>query len=344
MTKAFLGPPSPSCAIRHLEMALGQFGVSLPPLPARSLGRHVAGREGVIAGLLFGRRRSVSTLGVRSYTRASRRPPQGHQTGRREPLHPKPSLGLGRRPVASLGAYPPRYPPLPFLARHGRKRTALVGISGVEAVTYAVPYDHGMRVARSGTVVGNRDVLESRAANRVRDRDTVGSAGRTRGGRVARTAEVGKCGRRGVDSERSARHLRPEVAIRGNTSGRRGRAGREDRIASRSTVSRGIGRSNRKSGGLGRPAKLRNADGCGCRYASVLCGVGYPCPATNKGSERRSSRSAKLGVHLCHGDGRTCWKRHDFPSSALTRAARPIMASRASAALSTPRWPPSSFL
>jgi len=126
--------------------------MALSPLPIRPLRRHVLGREGVVSSLLFGRVRKadVSHGSGGASLGTYRGPAQRFQARRCEPLHPLNRLGLRGRPVSPYRTDPPRNPPLPFLARHGREYAALVGGLGVEAVGYPGPEDHGWRVARSG--------------------------------------------------------------------------------------------------------------------------------------------------------------------------------------------------
>lgn len=107
------------------------FAERLSPLPTPPLGRHVARGEGVVPSLILGRRRDVSALAIRADTWARRGSPQGLHVRRGEPLDPQSRLGLRGRPVSPLRADPPRDPPFPIFAGHGREGSALVGIPGV---------------------------------------------------------------------------------------------------------------------------------------------------------------------------------------------------------------------
>jgi hypothetical protein len=148
MTKIVLTPPSPTCGNRYLAMPWGQFGVTLSPPAIRPLGRYVAGREGIVSGLIFGRWGRIATLSSRSDPWRRRRPPQVRETWLGVLLHPAYRLGLRRRLVDAYRADPPAdEPPSAFFVYRG-EGAALVRTLSVEAVGSAGPCDgHEWRLA-----------------------------------------------------------------------------------------------------------------------------------------------------------------------------------------------------
>jgi hypothetical protein len=123
---------------------LSHFAERLPPPAIRPLGRYVAGREGIVPGLIFRRWRRIATLASRSDPWRRRRPPQVRETGLGVLLHPTYRLSLRRRLVDAYWADPPAdEPPATFFVDRG-KDAALVRTLSVEAVGGAGPCDgHG---------------------------------------------------------------------------------------------------------------------------------------------------------------------------------------------------------
>lgn len=338
MTKIVLNPPSPTYGNRYLAMPWGQFGVTLSTLPIRPLGRHIAGREGIVPGLIFRRWGRIATLASRSDPWRRRRPPQVRETGLGVLLHPTYRLSLRRRLVDAYRADPPAdEPPSAFFVDRG-EYAALVRALSVEAVGGAGPCDGHGPILRP--IVGNRDVFECCAANGIRHGHAVRARGRAWRRWISCPPEIGERSGGRVNGERTARHLSPEVSVGGDTARRSGRAGREYGVDAEAAVPRSIRRVNRKCRGFGSTTELGKGNWGACGNGCVLRRIGHPCTAAHKGGERRSRRGRKLGVNLRHRDWRASREGH-FPSNLRTRSARAITASSAMPALSMDSLPSS---
>lgn len=148
MTKAVASAHYPSCEIKHLARAWGQFGVSLPPPPIRPLGRHELGRYGVVHSPLFWRDTwLVRASAARTYTGCRRSPSKSFQARPSEPLHPLHRLSLGWGLVDAYRTDPPADEPLTAFLVHRHEDAALVGALAVETVGGAGPVEHGLRVS-----------------------------------------------------------------------------------------------------------------------------------------------------------------------------------------------------